>query len=47
MDLTTFLAFQVSFLPIQMILWYGIYSERKRMQYLLRFAIVKLQTSRR
>lgn len=47
MDLATFAAFQVSFLPIQLILWYGLYSERKRMQSLLRFAVVKLQSSRR
>lgn len=46
MELSTFLAWQLSFLPIQMILWYGLYSERRRMQSMLRFAIIKLHQRR-
>lgn len=47
MDLAVFLAWQLTFLPMQLILWYGLYSERRRMQRLLRFAVLKLQTIRR
>lgn len=47
MELNVFLAFQLSVLPIQMILWYGLYAERQRMQRMLRFAVLKLQSSRR
>lgn len=46
MELSVFLAWQVAFLPVQMILWYGIYSERRRMQAMLRFAVIKLHQRR-
>jgi hypothetical protein len=47
MSLDVFLAFQLAFLPIQMILFYGVYSERKKQQLLLRFAVLRLQNARR
>lgn len=47
MDLSVFLAVQVSILPIQLIMWWGLYTERQRMQRMLRFALIRLSNSRR
>ena len=47
MDLNVFLAWQLAVLPMQMLLFLGIHQERRRMQSLLRFAVIKLQQSRR
>ena len=47
MELTTFLAWQLAILPIQMILFLGMYNERRRNQSMLRFALIKLHQMRR
>ncbi len=47
MNIQVFLAVQISILPLQAILWYGMYTERQRMHQMLRFAVLKLQHTRR
>lgn len=40
-------AVQVSLLPLQLIAWYGLYAERRKMQMLLRFAVLRLQHAKK
>lgn len=47
MDLAVFLSWQLAILPIQMILFLGMYNERRRNQSMLRFALIKLHQLRR